>query len=141
MNKSILQEYVDACEIIKETEHDIRKLEKRKKTIIQTSVKGSNHNFPYQAKHFKIQGTPFSINYDRRLRHEEKMLEKQKLQAQEIKEKADEFLLTVTPRMQRIIRYRIFQGLKWEQVAEKMGRKATGESVRKEYERFMKKDD
>lgn len=43
-------------------------------------------------------------------------------------------------RMQRIIRYRFFEGLSWEQTADKIGRNTTGESVRKEFERFMKEN-
>ena len=42
MDKRILADYIDACELIKETQEDIRKLNKRKKTVIQTNVKGSN---------------------------------------------------------------------------------------------------
>ena len=44
-------------------------------------------------------------------------------------------------RMQRIVRYKFFEGLEWEQIAIKMGRKATKDSVRKEFERFMKMED
>ena len=40
-------------------------------------------------------------------------------------------------RMQRIIRYRIFDELPWNDVAVRMGRRATAESVKKEYQRFM----
>lgn len=41
--------------------------------------------------------------------------------------------------MQRIIRYRVFEKKSWDKVAVMIGRKATAESVRKEYERFFKK--
>ena len=43
MDKTILQDYIDACELIKETEKDIQRLNQKKKTIIQTNVKGSMH--------------------------------------------------------------------------------------------------
>ena len=42
--------------------------------------------------------------------------------------------------MQRIIRYRYLEGLTWEQVAMRMGRRATADSVRKELERFFEKN-
>ena len=45
---------------------------------------------------------------------------------------------TIPQRMQRIIRYRIFEELPWGQVAIKMGRRATADSVRMEYTNFMK---
>ena len=44
---------------------------------------------------------------------------------------------SVPPRMQRIIRYKVFDGLTWGQVAARMGRKATADSVKKEFQRFM----
>ena len=45
---------------------------------------------------------------------------------------------SISVRMQRIIRYKIFEKMTWEQVAKRLGRRATGEGVRKEYENFMK---
>lgn len=50
----------------------------------------------------------------------------------------DEWLLTVPIRMQRIIRYRYLEGLAWEQVAARMGRRATADSVRMELNNFLK---
>lgn len=57
MDKAILEDYIDTCEQIKETEKEVSVLKKKRKTIIQTNVSGSNPNFPYEKKHFKIQGT------------------------------------------------------------------------------------
>ena len=45
---------------------------------------------------------------------------------------------TIPVRMKRIIRYKVFEGMTWQQVAKKMGRKATEESVKKEFQRFFK---
>ncbi len=139
MDKKILADYMDAMELIKETEEDIRKLKKRCKTIIQTNVKGSNPNFPYQKQHFRIAGTTFSYQDDKNLRLEEKLLEQRKENAENIKQQVEEWLLTVPIRMQRIIKYKIFEEMTWEQTASKIGRKATGEGIRKEFERFMEK--
>ena len=55
--KNILEQYMDACELVKETEKDIQQLKKKRKTIVQTNVKGSNPEWPYQEQHFKVQGT------------------------------------------------------------------------------------
>ena len=139
MDKKILADYIDAMELIKETEEDIRKLKKRRKTIIQSNVKGSNPNFPYQEQHFRIAGTTFSYQDDKNLRLEEKLLEQRKENAENIKQQVEEWLLTVPIRMQRIIKYKIFEEMTWEQTASKIGRKATGEGIRKEFERFMEK--
>ena len=59
MDKNILSQYIDACELIRETEEEIKKLNRKKKTVIQTNVSGSNPEFPYNPQHFKIQGTTF----------------------------------------------------------------------------------
>ena len=138
MDKKILEDYIDACENIKDTEKHIRKLKKQKKNIVQTNVTGSNPNFPYEKQHFKIQGTSFTYSDDRQLRINENMLEERKRNAETLKVQVEQWMNTISNRMQRIIRYKIFEGMTWEQVAERLGRKATGESVRKEYEKFMK---
>ena len=138
MDKAILQEYIDACELVKETEKEIRKLNQKKKNIIQTNVKGSMHEFPYVEQHFKVQGTTFTVKDDSRLRYEEKLLERQKAKAEQIKLQVEEWMLTISSRMQRIVKYRYLEGLSWEQVAAKMGRKATADSVRMELNKFLK---
>nr|WP_300679317.1 RNA polymerase subunit sigma-70 [uncultured Acetatifactor sp.] len=138
MDKTILQDYIDACELLKETEKEINRLNQKKKTIIQDSVKGSSHEYPYIERHFKVQGTAFTVKDDSRLHHEEKLLEQRKAKAESVKCQVDEWLLTVPIRMQRIIRYKFFEGSTWEQVAARMGRRATGESVRKEFENFFR---
>ena len=45
MDKNILNDYIDACALVQETERDIRALKKKRKTIIQTNVSGSNEIF------------------------------------------------------------------------------------------------
>ena len=139
MDKTVLQEYIDACELVKDIEAEIQKLNRKKKTVIQTNVKGSMHEFPYVEQHFKVQGTTFTVKDDSRLRYEEKLLEQQKAKAEQVKLQVEEWMLTIPSRMQRIIRYRYLEGMSWGQVAVKMGRRATGESVRKEFENFLKK--
>ncbi len=139
MDKTILQEYIDACELVKDIEAEIQKLNRKKKTVIQTNVKGSMHEFPYVEQHFKVQGTTFTVKDDSRLRYEEKLLEQQKAKAEQVKLQVEEWMLTIPSRMQRIIRYRYLEGMTWEKVAVRIGRRATGESVRKEFENFLKK--
>ncbi len=140
MDKAILQEYMDACELVKETEREIQKLNRKKKTVVQTNVTGSMHEFPYVRQHFKVQGTTFTVKEDSHLRHKEKILEQQKAKAEQVKQQVEEWMLTVPSRMQRIIRYRYLEGLSWQQVAAKMGRRATADSVRMELNNFLKTD-
>lgn len=138
MNKKLLSDYIDACELIKETEEDIKKLKRNKKTIIQTNVKGSNPNFPYEEKHFHIEGMKFSYIDDVRLRREEQLLEERRENAEKVKVQVESELNSIPVRMQRIIKAKYFEGLSWQQVADRLGRKATADSVRMEMERFFK---
>ncbi len=139
MDKQILSDYIDACELIKETEQEIKKLNKKKKTIIQTNVKGSNPDFPYQEQHFRIAGTVFNCADDSALRYEEKILAQRKESAERIKHQVEQWMLTIPVRMQRIIRMKYFEELTYEEVAAQIGRKATADSVRMELERFLRK--
>lgn len=141
MDKHILNQYIDACALVKETEEDIRKLQKRRQTIVQGVVKGSMQNFPYTKKNFHIEGVPYSVVQNPgALEMEEKLLEERKAAAETIKQQVEVWMSSLPMRMQRIIRYKVFEGMTWAQVAVKMGRKATEESVKKEYQRLMKEN-
>lgn len=139
MDKNILSQYIDACELIRETEEEIKKLNRKKKTVIQTNVSGSNPEFPYNPQHFKIQGTTFNYADDSQLRYQKKILEERKSQAEQLKTNVEEWLNTIPPRMQRIIKYKVFEELTWQQVAQRMGRKATEGSIKMEFQRFFEK--
>ena len=86
MDKHILDQYIDACALIEETEKDIQKLQQKKRTVIQTNVSGSNPEHPYNPQHFKIQGTTFTFREDSQLRMEEKLLEKRSAGGRERRE-------------------------------------------------------
>lgn len=139
MDKNILSQYIDACELIRETEEEIKKLNRKKKTVIQTNVSGSNPDFPYNPQHFKIQGTTFNYADDSQLRYQKKILEERKSRAEQLKTNVEEWLNTIPPRMQRIIKYKVFEELTWQQVAQRMGRKATEGSIKMEFQRFFEK--
>ncbi len=138
MDKSVLSDYIDACELIKETEKDIKRLKKKRSTIMQTNVSGSNPDFPYQPQHFQIEGTTFTYKDDKQLRIEEMLLVERKKKAEKVKVDVEAWMNTIPMRMQRVIKYKFFEGLSWEQVANRMGKKATCESVKKEFQRFMR---
>lgn len=138
MDKNILDQYMDACALIRETEADIQELEKRKRTV-QDSVKGSNPEFPYQAQSFHIEGTAERPGDWSMLAAEQRILADRKVNAAKIKTEVEAWMNTIPQRMQRIIRMKIFKNLEWERIADEIGRGATGDSVRKEFERFIKK--
>jgi hypothetical protein len=137
VDKKILEDYIDACEFIRETEAEIKKLEKKKK-IIQDKVRGSNPDWPYEPRTFNLCGTTETVENAGRIHRERELLAIQKNEAEAIKLQVEEWMKEVPFRMQRIIKYKIFKGLAWEEVAILMGRKCTGDSVKKEYQRFMK---
>lgn len=139
MDKKILNDYIDACAYIKETESEIKSLKKSRRTVID-KVRGSNPDFPYQLQSFGIAGTTETYANADLIRSEEHILETQKRQAEELKIQVEEWMEEIPFRMQRIIRYKIFKDLTWEETAKLMGRKYTGEGLRMEFNRFMKEN-
>lgn len=141
MDKEILKQYIDACEQVKEAKEDILRLKKNRKKIVQDRVSGSAHEFPYTAKSFHIEGLAYpTIKDPDELDRREAILQERLQKAEEIKRQVEAWMLTIPQRMQRIIRYRVFEELSWNEVAIRMGRKATADSVRMEYTNFMKSE-
>ena len=141
MDKEILKQYMDACEQVKEAKEDILRLKKNRKKIVQDRVSGSAHEFPYTAQSFHIEGLSYPVVKDPdELDRREAILQERLQKAEEIKRQVEAWMLTIPQRMQRIIRYRVFEELSWNEVAIRMGRKATADSVRMEYANFMKSE-
>ena len=139
MDKEILTQYIDACELIKETERDIQRLRQRRKVILQDSVQGSMHEFPYAIQSHHIEGLAYAtVRTPSLLDDEEELLEERRAAAAEIKVRVEAWLNTIPQRLQRIIRMKFFEELTWGEVAVRMGRKATADSVRMEFTNFMK---
>ena len=139
MDKRILEDYIDACAQVKETEEALLKLRKAKKRREQDAVKGSSHEFPYTMQTYHLDGLAYAVVMDPgeedRL---DEILRERLRNAERIKHDVEAWLNTISMRMQRIIKYKIFEGLTWNQVAIRMGRKATADGVRMEYVNFMK---
>lgn len=138
VDKKILEDYIDACEFIKETEAEIKKLEK-KKQIVHDKVRGSNPDFPYEERSFTLHGTTETLVEAGSLARERQILETQKADAEELKLQVEEWMQEIPFRMQRIIRYKFFNELTWEEVATLMKCRSGGEAIRLEFYRFMRK--
>ena len=132
MNKNIFKDYIDACELEKELEERIRKLEEE--GIAHDVVYGSNPYFPFQAQHFHVEGETKQTGIEA----EWIKLSMQKEKVKQIRKQAEDAMEKAPVRIQRIIQYRIFDKLSWNKVADKMGRDSTEDSVKKEYQRFLK---
>ena len=137
MDKNVLNDYVDACAFIKETEEEIKKLKKNRKRVID-KVRGSNPEFPYQPQSFGIAGVTETFANADLIRSEEHILETQRKLAEDLKLQVEEWMTKIPFRMQRIIKYRFFNHLSWEEGAILMKCKRGGDSIRMEFCRFMK---
>lgn len=138
MDKKVLKQYIDACELVKETEEEIKRIRSKSRKTVQDSVKGSSHDFPYTEKSYHMEGTPHLTRKNMKdIEAYELLLRQRKADAEEIKHDVEAYINTIPQRMQRIIKYRIFEGMPWGEVAERMGRRATEASVKMEFKRFM----
>lgn len=137
MDKRTLMDYVDACELVKETEFDISRMKKTE--MEHAKVVGSNPEFPYQKMGFHVSGVTEIYLDAESVKREKNLLAERKKQAESLKAEIEKWMSTIPARMQRIIRMKYFEKKTWEQVADKMGADATGESIRKEFDRFMRK--
>lgn len=137
MDKKVLSDYIDICELINETEEDIKSLKKQE--IVHDKVTGSNPEFPYEQRSFHVSGAIEVDLNDRKLKKELELLEERKLQAEKMKAKIDKWMKTIPARMQRIVRMKYFERKTWDEVAIKLGKMATADNTRKEFERFLQK--
>lgn len=138
MDKKILEDYIDACAFIKDTEAEIARLEKKKR-YVQDKVRGSNPDWPYEERSFNIGGTTETVQDSAALAKERQILDEQRKIAMDLKLGVEEWMKEIPFRMQRIIKYKFFNRLSWEEVATLMGKKCTADGVRMEFNNFMKK--
>ena len=145
MDKDILVQYTDLQEEIR----DIRRRAERARgqmermetegTVLD-AVKGTRQDGTFGS--IRIEGFPYA-DYEKRRRSLQSYL----LKLAEMEEKlleltnqAEEYINSIEDsRMRRIVQYRIMDRLAWDEVADKMGGKATSDSCKKYFERFLKK--
>lgn len=134
MNGNIFKDYIDVCELEKELEERIRDLEQQ--SIAHDVVSGSNPDYPYQPKHFHLNGETKQTE----LEAEWNNLKRQQEKVKKIRQQVEEMIEKAPVRIQRIIQYKYFDKLSWEEIADKIRHGASGESIRKEFQRFLKKN-
>ena len=140
VGKELLRQYIDAKELVKESQEEIECLRNKRKQIESDVVKASAKEFPYTVHSQKIEGLSTKTIADLAgLNEEEKLLRKRIEAAEQIQRRVEEWMLGIPPRKQRIIKYKFFDELTWGEVAQKLGRKATADSVRMELQNFFEK--
>lgn len=140
----ILMQYVDLVEELKEVDARIAKTESeiakiKEEGTVRDTVKGGSGG----KQIFKVEGFP-----DAELSRKQTLLYSRKAIQSSLRaeiavtlNKIEEFLNAVNDsRMRRIIDLRIMHKKSWNEIADAMGGNSTGDSVRMELDRFMKKN-
>lgn len=142
MGKELLSQYADLQAEIEDLQRRILKTESQIERIrvggtVLDSVRGTRKDGTIG--NIRIEGFPVD-DWDEKLErlHRYKMqLYKSKKRAVELVSEVEQYINSIEDcRMRRIIRYRFIDKLSWNAVADRMGGNATGESVRKNFERF-----
>lgn len=140
MNKDVLAEYLDAVAVIENTEADLAMLKMQYETNSVDSVKGSNPEFPYEPRVFRIEGVSYrDFRYSDEIRRIESILVERRDNARKLRIEVDAWMNTVPLRIQRIVRLRYFQKFKWDVVSARMGYQSPN-AARMELERYLKKN-
>ncbi len=132
----MLKEYKDACELIRETEAELEERLSRQPDVVHDIVTGSMKEFPYTKKHIHIEG--IDQRHESQMSKEVKLLYERKKKAMNIKQSVESLLNEMPARIQRIVKMRYFDNLSWEEIAIRIGRNATADSIRMEWKRYIK---
>lgn len=144
VSKSVLIQYTDLQEEIKEVRERINKTEKEIYKIesdgnVVDSVCGGYGGI----EHFRIEGFPYP-EYSRKktlLYARKSTLTSLEMELLETLNKVEEFIASVKDsRMRRIITLRFIDNLSWNEVASRIGGGNTEDSVKKAFYRFMEKE-
>ena len=111
--QEVLKQYNSIVKEIKELEKRIKKLENR---IEIDKVKGSNDEFPYQARSFRIEGLASTSELV-------DLLGRRKTRCEKLKVRIEEFISDIPDsRTRRVFQYRYIDGLSWQSIAMKIGK-------------------
>ncbi|MCQ4935015.1 hypothetical protein [Anaerotignum propionicum] len=142
MEKELLSQYADLQAEIEDLQRRILKTESQIERIqaggtVLDSVRGTRKDGTIG--NIRIEGFPvicLDEKLDRLYRYRSQLRNSEK-RVVELVSEVEKYINSIEDcRMRRIIRYRFIDKLSWNAVADKMGGNATGESVRKNFERF-----
>lgn len=116
--KKLLTQYTDLQAEIKDLEKRIDKLNNFK--IEHDKVVGSDSEFPYHLRSFKIEG--YNIQDIDRLNKLKEVLIERKIKCEELKLQIEKFISNIPDsRTRRVFQYRYIDGLTWQQVSRRIG--------------------
>ena len=131
--KKLLTQYTNLQAEIKDLEKRIKKLENFK--VEHDKVVGSDSEFPYQPRSFKIEG--YNIRDTDRLNELKEVLIERKIKCEELKLEIEKFISNIPDsRTRRIFQYRYIDGLTWLQIAMRMN-KVHESYPRKIHDRYL----
>ena len=131
MTKEQLEQYTSIKEEIKELEAELDK----RKSPVSDIVTGSMEDYNYTKHSINIRGlSRYTYYLDLKLTYKKIQLERQRAEI-------ENFLDSVQDsNIRRIIRLKYIKGKTWPQIARKMDKHISGDSVRKIVERFLEKN-
>lgn len=117
--KKLLTQYTDLQAEIKDLEKRIDKLSNFK--VEHDIVTGSNNEFPYQPRSFKIEG--YNIQDVDRLNKVKSLLVERKDKCEDLKLEIEKFISTIPDsRTRRVFQYRYIDNLSWQAIAMRIGK-------------------
>lgn len=130
MTKESLEDYRDMIAELAEIEKELHRTHTE---IVADTVKGSSLEFPYTEHTVCIRGVVSDKELLDKKRHLLETLQKKKAEI-------EDFMFGLpTSRQRRIVRFRIVDGLTWDQVAAKMGYRESAASCKMIYNRIFEK--
>lgn len=139
MTKELLEQADSLIEEIKDIERRLKNIEKREKTILGDSVTGSEEEYPYIKRNFRVNGISNELFNSNAKRQYKKMLKSKKYKyVKLIKQIEYELNYVNNSEIRRIIRYRYYDNLSWIQIQIKMKYKSE-DTARKKIIRFFEK--
>lgn len=139
MTKELLEQADSLIEEIKDIERRLKNIEKREKTILGDSVTGSEKEYPYIKRNFRVNGISNELFNSNAKRQYKKMLKNKKYKyVKIIKQIEYELNYIDNSEIRRIIRYRYYDNLSWIQIQIKM-KYNNEDTARKKLKRFFQK--
>lgn len=116
--KRLLNQYTSLKKEIKDLKVKIKELENYK--VEHDIVSGSNSEFPYQPKNFKIEG--YNIRDVDRVNRHRQILIKRKIKCEELKLEIESFISDIPDsRTRRVFQYRYVDELEWLPISRRIG--------------------